>query len=125
MSLQKTKIFFSKNTKLSVRHNISGYSGFEEVLSLRRYLGVPFFTGRIKKISYAYITDNFKLASWHTNNLRLVGRITLANSVLTIVANYSMQSITLPVGFCAEIDSIVQGFIWGTTSDCCKINLVD
>lgn len=58
VSVPKTKIMFSNKTLINVRRSICALRSFEEVSSLRKYIGVPLFTGRVTKTSYAYITDH-------------------------------------------------------------------
>lgn len=50
VTLQKTKVFFSKNTPAALHSSITTRSGFEEASNLGRYLEVPLFTGRILKL---------------------------------------------------------------------------
>lgn len=127
VSTQKTKIFFSRNTHNDARRAICDGSGFMEVPSLGKYLGVSIFMGRITKAAYSYVIDNIckKLIGWKMKSLSFASCITLINSVLTSIPNYVMQSVPLPIGLCDEIDVIVRSFLWGNYMDQGKVNLVD
>lgn len=122
VSLQKTKIFFSKNTHRDARKAIYDKSGFEEVPSLGKYLDMPIFTGKITKAAYSYIIDNIrkKLTAWRMNNLNFAGCITLIISVITSIPNYAMQSVPLSKGICHKIDMIMRGFLWGNLAEIAK-----
>lgn len=92
ISVPKTKLFFSKNTPPRVRIGISASCGFKEVAKLGRYLRVLLFSRRITKAAYSFVTNNIRkcLSGWKTQNLSLAGQITLVNSILTTIPNYSM-----------------------------------
>lgn len=60
ISLNKMKLFFSKNTSQFVRMEICELSGFDSVPSLEKYLGDPLFLRRLKKEHYSFITDNIR-----------------------------------------------------------------
>lgn len=66
------------------------------------------------KMAYSYIMDYMlkKLSGWKSRT-SLLGQITLVNSFLTSISNYTMQSVLLPKGLYEEIDSIVTGFLSG------------
>lgn len=45
VSVQKTKIYFSKNTSPCCNNEISEMCGFEKVTNLGKYLGMPIIHG--------------------------------------------------------------------------------
>lgn len=72
-----------------------------------------------------------KFSAWEARNLSLVGRITLAKSVLLAIPSYFMSTIRLPVSACGKIEKLAREFIWGSNatkrkpsllnwSNCCK-----
>ena len=75
--------------------------------------------GRIKKEDFYSIMDIVfnKLTSWKRGLLNKLGRVTLANSVLTVIPAYSMQIQWLPQYGCDHVDKTVYSFIWkGSTN---------
>lgn len=56
--------------------------------------------------------------------MSLVGRVTLVQSVLATISSYTMQNVMLPESVCANIDKICHQFIWRSTSEERRINLV-
>lgn len=65
VNVLKTKCFCSQNTPASLGNELSNMSGFEQVESLDRYLGVLLFHGRVRISDYSYLIDcaRKKLAS--------------------------------------------------------------
>lgn len=117
VSQATTKIFFSKNTLNTNRRNISRKLG---------YLGVPLIKGRVSSSLYNHILERIqvKLAGWKRSSLSLVGRITLAKSVLTSIPFYTMQSTLLPANSCNAIEKIIRNFICGKLNESKGVNLV-
>ncbi|CAN1168316.1 Putative ribonuclease H protein At1g65750 [Linum perenne] len=89
--------------------------GFRETQDLGRYLGVSILHGRISKDTYGYILERMRreLDGWKCNTLSLVGRVTLALSVLNSIPSFAMQTSVLPVSVTNQIDAIIRNFVWG------------
>lgn len=100
--------------------------GFEQTQSLGLYLGAPLLHQMISKDSVSFILDKMrrKLASWKANSLSLAGRITLAQSCLSGMPNYIMQTTALPVSVCEAVESICRNFIWGSSDSSRKRHLI-
>ncbi|CAN1788712.1 Putative ribonuclease H protein At1g65750 [Linum perenne] len=67
--------------------------------------------------------DN-KLSGWKAKSLSLAGRATLAQSVLSAIPAYAMQTSVLPVTTCTEIDRRIRNFVWGSTDTEKKTHLI-
>ncbi|XP_061340525.1 uncharacterized protein LOC133287003 [Gastrolobium bilobum] len=82
VSIEKSCIYYSKNTPQDVRRAITDASGFKKVENLGRYLGSMMRHVRIKKDHYAEVISRIqnKLQGWKSRCLSLAGRITLAKS---------------------------------------------
>ncbi|KAE8719829.1 hypothetical protein F3Y22_tig00109925pilonHSYRG00012 [Hibiscus syriacus] len=126
INMQKTTIYYSKNVDLDLKNSINASFGFQEVQNLGKYLGVPLLHSQITKASYSYIVSRVgdKLTGWKEKSLSLVGRITLAKTILSVIPSYSMQSMMLPKGICKEIEQLIRGFIWGRTENRGELPLV-
>ncbi|CAN1848775.1 Putative ribonuclease H protein At1g65750 [Linum perenne] len=126
VSLEKSRVYFSKNTTSPVRRSTCRLLGIAETQDLGRYLGVPVLHGRISKNTYEYIIERIdqKLDGWKRNSLSLAGRVTLATSVLNALPSYAMQTSTLPASILKSIDSRIRSFVWGGSKDERKIHLV-
>ncbi|CAN1788597.1 Putative ribonuclease H protein At1g65750 [Linum perenne] len=89
-----------------------------------RYLGVPVLHGKIT--TYQLILDRLdsKLSGWKANSLSLVGRVTLALSILNIIPADAMLISVLPYHIYEYIDRKIRNFVWGSTNECMKIHLL-
>lgn len=99
--------------------------GFSIAENLGRYLGAHIFYGRTSPNRYRFLTDkiNSKLGGWK-KRLSLVGRITLANSVLGSMASYHMQHEKIPKSILLNIERSQRDFIWGSNPNGRKPHLV-
>lgn len=84
VSMQKTRIIFSRNVSIDKRVSLCSVSGFSPASSLGRYLGSQVVQGRTNRNHYSFILEKIqsKLSGWAHNCLSRAGRITLAQSVL-------------------------------------------
>ena len=98
-----------------ITHALSTYSNIPVTEDMGTYLGIPLVHGRIKKALKDKLLNKMqrKLGSWKAKTLSLPGRVTLAKSVLQAMPNYYMQSMSLPMSVCENLDRIVRRFIWG------------
>ncbi|XP_028804491.1 uncharacterized protein LOC114759480 [Neltuma alba] len=67
---------------------------------------------------HKYIIDKVqhKLSGWKASSLSLAGRITLAQSVLSSIPLYTMQTTRLPASICDKLQLLTRKFIWGDTA---------
>lgn len=115
ISLPKSRVYFSRNVDRETQGVISRALDIEVTEDLGLYLGMPTLTSSVTKEKFQYICEQIdrKLMGWKTKYLSLAGRITLAKSTLTTMANYPMQVMKLPRSICDEVDKKVRKFIWG------------
>ncbi|CAN1144211.1 Putative ribonuclease H protein At1g65750 [Linum perenne] len=94
--------------------------------NLGRYLGVPILHERVTNDTYQCVLDKMdqKLTGWKASSLSLAGRVTLAQSVLSAIPSYIMQTSVLPSHICSEIDKKIRNFVWGTTEETRKAHLI-
>ena len=57
MNRSKTVLFFSKSTTTDARAQIKEALGVPEIMHYEKYLGLPSFVGRGKKVSFNYIKE--------------------------------------------------------------------
>jgi len=98
VSLEKSKIFFSKNVSREMGKLISDESGIKATQDLGKYLGMPILHKRINKDTFGEVLERVssKLAGWKGRTLSLVGRLTLTKAVLNSVPVHTMSTIKLP-----------------------------
>ncbi|XP_019199070.1 PREDICTED: uncharacterized protein LOC109192823 [Ipomoea nil] len=127
VNYHKSSVFFSKNTNEEVQKRIVDTLGIPKVTNLGKYLGVQSIHGRLKQDSFEGIIDRIrsKLTGWKAKSLSLAGRHVLAQSVLSTVPFYAMQTTLLPNGVISAIEKLIRSFIWGGDSDGRKAHLVN
>lgn len=126
VSTTKTTMSFSKNVTNATRRNLKEMLGVREVESLGKYLGVPLLHRRVNKNTYAYIVDKMKgkIANWTAGRMSLAGRVTLAQSVLSTMPIYAMQTAKIPIGTCDDMEKVIRDFVWGKTEDKNRMSMV-
>lgn len=82
----------------AIKKDISYLLRIQVTEDLGIYLGIPLLHTRTTKKSFQFIIDKVrnKLTGWDACKLSLVGRITLAQSVMSAIPIYFMQSVFLP-----------------------------
>lgn len=82
----------------AIKKDISYLLRIQVTEDLGIYLGIPLLHTRTTKKSFQFIIDKVrnKLTGWDARKLSLVGRITLAQSVMSAIPIYFMQSVFLP-----------------------------
>ena len=91
-----------------------------------RYLGVPSIHGRVTRNMYNDIVERVssRLEGWKSKYLSLAGRQVMAQSVLSSIPLYSMQTTLLPMRICSKIEKIIRNFLWGGTNGERKCSLI-
>ena len=94
-------------------------SGIPIADNLGSYLGASVVRGRQSKNHYKHVIDRIqaRLAGWKSKDIALAGRVTLAQSVLTTIPYYTMQTTPIPTAVCDEIERITRNFIWGGSKE--------
>ena len=112
----KTTIFFSKSTSLDVQEAIKVFLQVLVLRSYEKYLGLPYFVGRSKMQSFAYIKDRVwsKLQGWRECLLSQAGREVLLKAVVQAIPTYSMSCFRLPDRLCSDLEGLMRRFWWGS-----------
>lgn len=126
LSVEKTRIYFSKNVHWNVRCQISESFGFARIDDLGKYLGVPLLHKKMSKATYRSIIEKAdrRLSMWKAKNLSFAGRVTLTKSVLSALPSYVMQSMILPRSTCDELDKRCSNFVWGDSQEGRKTHMI-
>ena len=126
VNLNKSSVYFSQGVEEERKECTSSLLGTIST-SLKKYLGVPSFTGRVHSGLFQQMVDRVgeRLEGWKTKLLTLAGRGVLAQSALTTISLYMMQSTLLPVSICNLKDKRVRNFIWGSSTEKRRIHLAN
>ncbi|XP_024043219.1 uncharacterized protein LOC112099922 [Citrus clementina] len=109
---------FSASSGAKVIQSVTG--------TLGKYLGIPLCHNRMSRQTYQSIIDKVdqRLSGWNASHLILVGRITLAQSVLQAIHVYAMQTTNLPRSIKMKIDQLCRRFIWSGSAEHQKMSLL-
>ncbi|KAA3475427.1 Retrovirus-related Pol polyprotein LINE-1 [Gossypium australe] len=110
INVRKTNIFSAKGLDVIVADSNISLFGFQKVQNLGHYLSVPLFHLRMTNGTMHFVVKKVrrKLQSWDAKRLSIVGRITLAQSILMSIPRYFMQSMMITRSICDEIESLVK-----------------
>lgn len=113
LSVNKSKLFITKNASRQLRQLVARTLGFQLTSDLGKDLGLPLLHTRSSVSSFSYLVDNLtnKLAAWKSSHLPMVGRVVLAKSTLSALPTYSLQAGPLPSNLCSTLDKITRNFI--------------
>lgn len=127
VNYEKSTFLFSRSVSATTKQEVSDTLSIPTTNEFGNYLGVPVACGRMTTNRYNYLIDKVstRLKGWQTKTLSFAGRVTLANSILTSLPLYTMQSAYIPRTICDKIDAKVRGFVWGSTPDQRKIHLLN
>ncbi|XP_061339467.1 uncharacterized protein LOC133286127 [Gastrolobium bilobum] len=100
LSVEKTFVFFSKNTSREVMDKVVQISGFKRMNKMGRYLRAMTQQGRFSKSLYEGLVGKIKdkLSSWQQQCLSQASHITLSQLVLAAIPSFQMRSCKLPLG---------------------------
>lgn len=126
INFDKSSITFGSKVYQATRERIMNTLQIPKVGGGGKYLGLPEQFGRKKKEMLQYIHDQLRkrIEGWQTKFLSTAGKETLIKSVAYAMPVYSMNCFQLPMELCAEIDSLIARFWWGTTQEKKKISWI-
>jgi len=126
INVNKTAVFFSRNTSVDIRRQIIHLSGLVEANRYDSYLGLPTLVGRKRTVAFQSIKDKVirKLNNWKSKLLSLAGKEILIKAVVQAIPTYSMSVFLLPIGLCKELNHLMQVFWWGHLSNDSKIHWI-
>lgn len=118
INLQKSAMFFSKNTGPTLKSELSALMAIPVRADLGRYLGLPAEIGKSKTELFNYIKDKvlMSLAGWKEKLINQAGKEVLLLSVALALPTYTMTCFRLPEGLCHQIEAAMARFWWGSKS---------
>ncbi|KAL8141076.1 hypothetical protein V2J09_007097 [Rumex salicifolius] len=127
INYQKSKVCFSKSANERIAEQISAAGNIPTAEDLGRYLGVNLNKKKASRNQYRHIVDkvNNRLNGWKARYLSIAGRFTLVKSVIEFVPYFAMQTSSLPLTICDEVEQKGRSFIWGSTKEKRKVHLLN
>lgn len=104
---QKTYIFFSKNTRAKVKHDIQAMLGARIMEDCRRYLGLPMAGGKSKVKTFKDLREKItnRFLGWKEKYISKAGREDLIKTVAQAIPTYSISIFKISRNLCDTIDS--------------------
>jgi ribonuclease HI len=114
INMEKTAIYFSKNTPPGTKEEILSRVSATQVQSFELYLGLPALIGRSRISSFNHIKGRIwaKLNGWKEKFLTQAGKEVLLKAVIQAIPTYTMSVFSLPKTLTKEINSIMGKFWW-------------
>jgi len=112
ISLQKSKVYYSRNVHQQVQQRITDILGVQAVLGTGKYLGLPSMVDRSKKATFNFIKDRVwqKINSWSSKYLSKAGREIMIKSILQSIPSYVISIFKLPNTLLDEIEKMMNAF---------------
>lgn len=100
--MQKTNIFFSKNTSRDIKAQIVKESGARLSGDSEKYLGLPSMVGKSKYKTFGGIKERVwnKVRNLKNNSLTQVGNDILIKVVIQAIPSYAINVFRLPKQLC-------------------------
>lgn len=114
----KSNICFSKNTPKEDHDVAAGLLGVTQVDNFGKYLGLPSFVGKNKRVVFTYIEDKVRqrVGSWNKNLLTKAVKEILLKSVAEAMPTFTMSVFLLPDSLCSALERMMNRFWWGSSS---------
>jgi hypothetical protein len=114
LNLDKTSIFFSKNSAMEDKEAILLDRGILETQCFDKYLGLPALVGKSRTATFRGTIDRVRkrLGDWKLKFLSQAGKEILIKAVIQAIPAYCMSLFLLPKVLCTEINSMIRKFWW-------------
>ncbi|XP_031120805.1 uncharacterized protein LOC116024042 [Ipomoea triloba] len=115
----KSSVCFSRNTSMADREEVVAVLGVSQAPNFGKYLGLPSFVGRNKRVVFSYIEDKIKqrFSSWNKRLISRAGKEVLLKSVAQSMPTFSMSVFLLPQSICQSIERAMNRYWWGSGED--------
>lgn len=126
INLEKSKVSFSRNVTTDMQNKLQSKLNFTAVIEHEKYLGLPTYVGRSKKVVFQNIVDRVwkKLKGWKERYLSRAGREILLKSISQAIPTYAMQCFKLPVSILNQLNAMCRNFWWGQKGEERKMALI-
>ncbi|XP_021734157.1 uncharacterized protein LOC110700882 [Chenopodium quinoa] len=126
LNLEKSEVSFSRNVSANSQEILQSKLNFTRVEGHDKYLGLPTYIGRSKKIVFQTIQDRVwkKVKGWKERFLSRAGREVPLKSVAQAIPTYAMQCFKLPESVIGNITSLCRNFWWGQKGSERKLALI-
>lgn len=116
VNFHKSCVIFSGNTWNNTRTEICNILEVDQGDDLGKYLGLPSFISRNKRVIFDFIKQKIAqmTCGWNKKFLSSTGKEVLIRSVAQSMPVFAMSIYLLPVGTCMDIERCLNQFWWGS-----------
>ncbi|KAK3230420.1 hypothetical protein Dsin_002301 [Dipteronia sinensis] len=124
VNFNKSALCVSNSVSSTVATELANVIGVNLVPCHERYLGLPSFAGRNKKVLFTSIKDQIwdKIKGWRDKLLSVGGKEILVKAVVQSIPTYVMSLFQLPKGLISEIHKMCARFWWRSSDTRRKIH---
>ena len=124
INMDKSSVFFSRNTFPQHRDMIKALLRVSEVGRFESYLGLPTLLGRKKYHNFSFLKDRvwINLQGWKGKTLSRVEKEILIKVVAQSIPTYTIGIFQLPTKLCEELQALCTWFLWGQVGNERKIH---
>ncbi|XP_031108671.1 uncharacterized protein LOC116013161 [Ipomoea triloba] len=104
------------NTTMEHWEEVAALLGVTQAPNFGKYLVLPAFVGRNRRVVFSYIEDKIRqrVGSWNKKLLSQAGKEVLLKSVAQVMPTFSMSVFLLPKSVCLSIERTMNRYWWGT-----------
>ncbi|XP_071938995.1 uncharacterized protein [Coffea arabica] len=126
INLEKSSVFFSKNTMPDVREEVCQALGSIKQVEQGKYLGLPMIITKSKSQVFGFIRNSIdkKLQGWKNKLLSQAGKEIMLKAVAMAMPTYTMSCFRLNSKLCREISSKMADYWWGDTDGKKKLHWI-
>lgn len=114
INVDKSSIFFSRNTNEEVKSSLLQQLRFQEAGAQSLYLGLPCIMQRNKSAIFGYLKSKLQetIQEWDKRSLSKGGKEIILKIVAQSLPNYAMSIFLLPVEVCHDIERLMCRYWW-------------
>lgn len=118
INVDKSSVFFSKNTPNSLKIALCHKLKFKEASDQSMYLGLPNTMGKNISSLFGFLKDRLqnRIQGWDTKTLSKGGKEILLITVAQTLPSYAMGVFLLPNTLCQELDRLMCKYWWKSST---------
>ena len=115
VSVEKSSIFFSPNTKVEIREQLCTTLNIMTEALTDKYLGLPANVGVDKTDCFSFLIERIvkRISGWKEKLLSVGGKEILLKAVIQAIPTYALSVFKIPKKICKGIIDAMTHFWWG------------